>query len=164
MPAGTDSAQGLLDATRHSRHARCAVCSQACACGLGLRFVRLDDGSVEAPFVCAAAHQGYDGILHGGIACALLDGAMTNCLFSYGVAAVTAEISVRFHHPIEVGETSIVRAWLSRSHGSLHTVRAEVTQDGRVKASATGKFMKQIPDGMLGEAGGPGAVPRHPAG
>jgi uncharacterized protein (TIGR00369 family) len=162
MLAGADSAQGLLEATRHSEHAHCVVCGQIWACGLGLRFVRLDDGSVEAAFACGEAHQGYDGILHGGIASALLDGAMTNCLFSYGVVAVTAEMSVRFHHPIEVGEALTVRARLLQRHRSLYVVRAEVARDRQVKASATGKFMEPIPDGMPGRTAGPGAVLRRP--
>lgn len=143
MPAITEPAQEVLDQTRHHAHPRCVVCGRVHEAGLGLRFRLCNDGSVETRFDCKAAYQGYGGILHGGIAAALLDGAMTNCLFAHGVAAVTAEITVRFRHPVEVGESLIARARVSRPRGPLYVVVAELVQDGRVKATATGKFMER---------------------
>jgi acyl-coenzyme A thioesterase PaaI-like protein len=65
--------------------------------GRGLRLkCRLSaDGSVQATFDCNGTYEGYANILHGGVASALLDGAMTNCLFAHGHPGVTAEITVR---------------------------------------------------------------------
>jgi len=119
------------------------VCSQANACGLGLRFSLRDDGSVEAHFECKRALQGYDGILHGGMIATLLDGAMTNCLFAHGITAVTAEITVRFRHPVRLDTPLLVRARITQSQMPLHVAEAELVQDGRVKATATGMFMKK---------------------
>jgi len=143
MPAITEPAQEALDQTRHHAHPRCVVCGPVHEAGLGLRFTLRDDGSVEARFDCKTAYQGYKGILHGGIASALLDGAMTNCLFAHGVAAVTAEMTVRFRLPVGVGRPLIARARVSRPHGPLHVVVAELVQDGQVKATAIGKFMER---------------------
>lgn len=39
----------------------------------------------------------YIDLLHGGIASTLLDAAMTHCLLSKGIEALTAELNVRFH-------------------------------------------------------------------
>jgi uncharacterized protein (TIGR00369 family) len=139
----TKPAQEYLDQTRQHAHPRCVVCTRVHRAGLGLHFELQDDGSVEACFGCKDIYQGYGGILHGGIAAALLDGAMTNCLFAYAVAAVTAEMTVRFRAPIDPGSPLTVRAWMSRAHKPLYGVQAEVVQDGQVKATATGKFMKQ---------------------
>ena len=38
-----------------------------------------------------------------------LDGAMTNCLFSHGIPAVTGELVVRMHHPVQAGTSDGVR-------------------------------------------------------
>ena len=142
MPPITEPAQEVLDQTCQHAHPRCVVCTRVHQAGLGLRFKLQDDGIVEARFGCNAVYQGYGGILHGGIAATLLDGAMTNCLFAHGVAAVTAELTLRFRFAIKVGSPVTVRAWMSRAHKPLYCVQAELVQEGQVKATATGKFMQ----------------------
>ena len=134
--------QGVLERTRAQAHPLCIVCGRAQGGGLGLRFSLRDDGSVEARFDCEPIFQGYDGVLHGGLASALLDGAMTNCLFARGVVAVTAELTIRFRRPVEVGRPLIARARVSYVREPLHVVEAELIQDGEVKATAIGKFME----------------------
>ena len=135
--------QQSLDRTSQHAHPRCVVCTRVQQAGLGLRFRLQDDGTVEARFACNAAYQGYSGVLHGGIAAALLDGAMTNCLFAHGVAAVTAEMTARFRSPIRLGSPLTARAWLSRAHKPLYGVQAELVQEGQVKATAAGKFTER---------------------
>jgi acyl-coenzyme A thioesterase PaaI-like protein len=80
-------------------------------------------------------------LLHGGVIAALLDGAMTNCLFAFGHRALTVELKVRYHAGVAAAEESLLRAWLEDSTRELFQLRAELSQDGAVKASATGKFM-----------------------
>lgn len=143
MPATTEPAQDVLDRMRLAAHPRCVVCGRAGDGGLGLRFSLSDDGGVEACFRCREPLQGYERLLHGGVISSLLDGAMTNCLFAHGIAALTAEMTVRFRHPIALDGIVVVRARIHRSQSRLHVVRAEVAQSGRVKAEATGKFMER---------------------
>jgi acyl-CoA thioesterase FadM len=68
---------------------------------------------------------------------------MTNCLFAHGIEALTAELTVRYRHPIGVGGNIVVRASLTDSRGELHLLRAELRQEGQVKATALGKFVKK---------------------
>ena len=100
MSVTTESAQQFLERMRHRSHPRCAVCSEAGPCAMGLQFRLLGDGSVEEAFDCSDRFQGYPGMLHGGVISSLLDGAMTNCLFAHGIVAVTADLKVRFRHPV----------------------------------------------------------------
>jgi len=144
MSVTTEPAQALLERTRGAAHPSCAVCGRADECGLGLRFSLQDDGSVEALFRCRQAHQGYTGMLHGGVTSALLDGAMTNCLFAHGVTAVTGEMKVRFRHPIDLRRPVAVRGRLGRWQPPLYVAEAEVLQDGRVKANAEGRFLERL--------------------
>ena len=111
--------------------------------GLALRYRVEPDGGVAATFLGNCALEGYAGLLHGGVVAALLDGAMTNCLFARGLPALTVELNVRYHTGVAAAEIVTVRAWLeSESHG-LYQLQAELTQGGTVKASATAKFMER---------------------
>ncbi len=128
---------------RQAEHPQCCVCGWPTEPGLGLRFSALGDGSIEGRFGCDARFEGYTGLLHGGITSAVLDGAMTNCLFAHGIVALTAEMTVRFKHPVVLNIPLVVRAHLVRSLRPLHMVEARIEQDGQLKAQATGKFMEK---------------------
>jgi acyl-coenzyme A thioesterase PaaI-like protein len=110
--------------------------------GLAQEFTLHLDGSVEGTFAGREGFEGYAGLLHGGVAAALLDGAMTNCLFAHGVEALTAELTVRYRDQVAACGKMITRASLVKSHGRLHLLCAELRQDGQVKATALGKFLE----------------------
>lgn len=144
MSATIEPRQELLDRTREQVHPYCIICGSH-GHGLHLHFRLIDDGGVEAAFACPDLYQGYDRILHGGVTSSLLDAAMTNCLFAHGVSAVTAEMTIRFRHPITIGRPVTVRAHLQRAQNPLYVVEADLAQDMQIKATARGKFM--IPPG-----------------
>jgi len=139
---GIAAAQSTLDAKRRRHHPHCVVCSHANRHGLRLTFAAGDHGSVSAVFPCANSFEGYAGVVHGGIISSLLDGAMTNCLFARGIAAVTAELTVRFRRLLRIGERARVRAWITRSTPHLYFLAAEITQSGKVAATAQAKFRR----------------------
>ncbi len=137
----TEPGQQSLTTLRAQSHPQCVVCGSANGHGLGLEFQLVDGGAVEASFACAPTFEGYPATLHGGVISALLDGAMTNCLFAHGRAAVTAELTVRFRHPVAIGRPVTVRAWIESSLSPLYYLAGEVRQAGQVMATAKGKFM-----------------------
>ncbi|GAG45859.1 unnamed protein product, partial [marine sediment metagenome] len=97
-------------------------------------------GSVRAS--CAARRsEGYAGSLHGGVISALLDGAMTHCIFAHGRAGVTGELRVRYRHSVVTDHMAVVRGWIRRFSPPLCFMGAELFQDGQVKATATAKFV-----------------------
>jgi len=101
------------------------------------------DNRVAEEFLGGAVFEGYPGLLHGGVTAALLDGAMTNCLFAHGIEAFTAELTVRYREPVDVRGTIAVWSSLTESRSELHLLRAELQQEGRVKAITLGKFVKK---------------------
>ncbi len=127
--------------TQAEAHPFCFVCSGSNPMGLALRYTVSPDGSVSASFLGNCALEGYVGLLHGGVIAALLDGAMTNCLFARGRHGMTVELKVRHHAGVEAAEESQLRAWLENESHGLYQLRAELNQRGLVKASATGKFI-----------------------
>jgi acyl-coenzyme A thioesterase PaaI-like protein len=133
-------------------HRYCVVCGAANPRGLQVDFRPTADGGVEAHFDCPTIFEGYSHRVHGGVAAALLDGAMTNCLFAHGHVAVTAELAVRYRHPVMTDRRATVRAWICESSRRLHRLRAELAQDGRVLVTATAKFFEP-PSGGSDTAG-----------
>lgn len=139
----TNSAEDALCELRAQAHSNCVVCGTSNDRGLHLEFRTSEDGSVQAQFGCDTIFEGYASMLHGGVVSLLLDGAMTNCLFAHGHPGVTAELTVRFRHPVRTGGAVTVRAWIERCSPPLHVLRAELVQNGQIKATACGKFMDQ---------------------
>jgi uncharacterized protein (TIGR00369 family) len=137
-PAG----QATLDSFGATEHPWCVICGAATPFGMRLAFDVQSDGSVLATFPCFETLQGYPGTLHGGVISAVLDAAMTNVLFSVGVVAVTAELTVRFLAPVRLGCDAAVRAAIAgTTRRALYHVRSEIAQDGEVVARASAKFL-----------------------
>ena len=69
-----------------------------CGCnnpiGLKLKF-NIDGDSLQTEFTPDKAHQGWPGLLHGGILGCLLDEAMSNIAYATGNTCLTASISIR---------------------------------------------------------------------
>ena len=141
-------------------HAHCMVCGSRDnnPDSLELAFSQHQDGSVRAPFVVSQKHQGYTGLLHGGMTSTLLDAAMTHCLFMQGIKALTAELTVRFMAPICVGQTLTVcarllgqrrgiyqlEAWLM---SGLHIAGQPIAEAPRL-ARASAKFIVPAPGSL----------------
>ena len=124
-------------------HENCVVCGPSNDRGLHLQFVLLADGSVQTSFDCGKAFEGYPGSLHGGVISALLDGAMAHCIFAHGHAGFTAELKVRYRHPVVVDHVAVVRGLIKRYSPPLYLMEAELLQNGQVRATATAKFIDQ---------------------
>lgn len=133
--------QEMLASTSAAAHPACLMCSSSNPQGLHLAFKVCGDGGVEATFCADDVLIGYPNLLHGGIVASLLDAAMTNCLFAHGHVAVTAELNVRYRHPVLIQCPIRVHGRLDRTFHSLYYLRAELLQEGVVKAFASAKFM-----------------------
>jgi len=153
MPATTEMRHCAYRQLRNDSHPGCVVCCPGNGHGLGLDFCVVSDGIIEASFSCDKVFQGYPAVLHGGVVSTLLGGPMTNCLFAHGHAAMTAELNVRFRHPVATGNPATVRAWITSSTRPLYELAAELIQDGQIKATAKGKFMEKAAVGRFGKMG-----------
>jgi hypothetical protein len=77
----------------------------------------------------------------------LADAAMTHCLFIRRIRAVTGKLTLRIPRPVEVGLAAIVRATLVSSSPPVFVLKAEISQNGTVRATAEGLFVEQKSDG-----------------
>lgn len=131
--------QRLTKARR--QHRRCFACGGENLSGLRLRFMPAGNDEVECEFVASSRFQGYRGVVQGGVVATLLDSAMTNVLLQRGIAARTAEMRIRFRHPVPVGRKVVVRGKLGSSRGRVHIVAARIIVGERVLAEAKATFM-----------------------
>ena len=151
-PPKTHGADGLPVTTdlRARHHPACFVCSPDC--GLGMRFSLQPDDSVADQYTFDRSLEGYPGVVHGGIVAAALDGAMTNWLLIHNHPAVTAELKVRYRHPVASQMPAYVRARLVERSGPLFLMTAELSQQGRRMAIATAKFVANAASAKITEA------------
>jgi len=134
-------------------HEMCAVCSSEVDNEYSLGVVFQLDGAqqVKGVFNVLPRHQGYSGLLHGGIASSLLDAAMTHCLLNMNVAALTAQLDVRYHHPILLGESvEVIGQCISVKRG-IYFLKALLNVGGELRVSASGKFIRSAMTGVKSE-------------
>ena len=132
-----------LEVMRERHHRACLICGDCNPEGLGITFDVCRGGGVEAEVVCGEHREGYADHLHGGMIASLLDGAMTNCLFSHGIAAVTGELTVRVLLPVEAVTLVRIYAWVDESSPPLYRLKSELRQHGRLKARGRAKFVQK---------------------
>jgi acyl-coenzyme A thioesterase PaaI-like protein len=117
------------------------MCGEQNSMSFKLEFRAAADESVYADFEPFPELQGYEGQMHGGIICSLLDSAMVHCLFHKGVEAVTAELTVKYAKLVPYDSPIRVRAWVTEKILTLYRVKSELSVNGEILASAESKFM-----------------------
>ncbi len=121
----------------------CYVCGRENPVGLAVEFqIDAEARAIRAKFIPKDAHQGYEGIVHGGILSALLDEAMAKLAFSLGIPAVTAEITIKFKSPASPGEElNIFGMLLRETHGLIHA-EAKIERGTVLVAEAAAKLLR----------------------
>ena len=125
----------------HSRS--CYVCGEANPLGLNLRF-ETDGRIVRARFRPRPEHNGFKGIVHGGIIATALDEILSwVCAVHARRFAFCAELNVRYLNPMPTGGEVLLTAELVADRkGRLFEARAQAMDSGgKTFAEATGKYI-----------------------
>ena len=140
IPGGglTETGRAALQAMEHPH---CVSCSPDSILRLGLSFQRQGESGIVSTFACGPEFQSYPGVLHGGIVALTVDSAMVQCLFAFGIVAVTAELSIRYRVPLFTGTSAVVSAQITSMSHDLFQLTASVFQNGILKVEASGKFL-----------------------
>ena len=121
----------------------CFVCGLENPIGLKASFYEDEDSHVTATWTPGEEHQGYPGLLHGGIAAALLDEALGRTVIGRDLWLVTAKMEIRYRNPIPIGEPLIVVAELTRVRSRIVEARGELRlSDGRIGAEANAVYVR----------------------
>ena len=118
------------------------MCGEHNSLSFRLRFEHDEEGKVYSSFQSFPELQGYAGQMHGGIISALLDSAMTHCLFHRNVEGVTAELTVKYLKPVPQEADLRLSAWVEQKILTLYKLKAELSVGGEVLVKAESKFME----------------------
>jgi uncharacterized protein (TIGR00369 family) len=126
----------------------CFACGKNNDNGLKLSFSTAN-GKTVSEFSLHEHFQGYKGVVHGGIVATILDEAMIHAAMAEGLFPVTAEITVRYKHPLFVERPLIVDAELTSKGSRIVEAHAQIADkaSGTICAEATAKLipLKQYP-------------------
>ena len=122
----------------------CFVCGKSNPIGLKLDFAVEGDEYVTY-FTPEKQHQGWVGIVHGGIVSTVLDEVMARYCHVLGHHAVTGEMTVRLKRPARIGHRLRFAARVDEAKQDSRVIlcSARATdEDEAVIAEATGKIVK----------------------
>ena len=133
----------MPDRMSRGPHQNCIWCGAGNPCSYRLLFAPFGNDSVRGVFRGTAELQGYSDTLHGGVIASLLDAAMTHCLFQAGVEGVTADLHIRYRHPVPCAAKVAVQARLIEKRSPRYELTAELLLGRRVMARADARFMRR---------------------
>ena len=128
----------------------CFACGQRNPYGLHMIFQQ-DGDSIMCDFMPQVEHQGFPGIIHGGIVASVLDEALnrTSMLGNPPAWTMTGRLEVRYRRNVPYGPLLRVRAKLKSQRGRLLTATGILTlaeDEAMVLAEAQGTFMALTQD------------------
>ena len=117
---------------------------------IGLKMIFEGDGKcVWANFVAREEHQGYPGVLHGGITFALLDEVIGRAAMELDESSpwmMTARAEMRYRQPVPVGEELTLVGEITRVRSRAVEGRGQLRLcDGSVAVEATAMYVKVPP-------------------
>ena len=120
----------------------CFVCGMRNPIGLKVFFYQDEEGRVVAHFTGKEEHEGYPGVMHGGIVTALLDEVIGRVGLAYDLWGVTAKLEVRFRHPVPLGQPLTLVGEMTRLRSRTLEGRGEIRlEDGTVAVEAKGVYI-----------------------
>jgi acyl-coenzyme A thioesterase PaaI-like protein len=134
---GTRDAQPLYE--------DCFVCGRANPIGLHISFFS-EGEMVRTEFLADARHQGYPGLVHGGILYAVLDETIGRAAYLVDSWVMTGRMQVRYRQMAPIGERIICRSWIVRDRGRAMELAGEARlEDGTLLAEGSGLFLRLPP-------------------
>ncbi len=106
-----------------------------------IEFQFQNNGILSGKFICNECHQGYDGMVHGGIIATLVDASMTQCCMGHDVAALTTDLIIKYKKPVLIDKLTQIESSIKRMRvGILYFLECKIKQEGKLCVMATGKF------------------------
>jgi uncharacterized protein (TIGR00369 family) len=129
----------------------CFACGLENPVGLHLHFYDNGQDEVMADFTVAPDHQGYPGVVHGGVVAAILDeiGGRTVMIGNHLRFFMTAKLEIRYRQPVPVGTPLRAVGRIVKLKERLATAHAEIqSAEGDVLAEAE-LVLSNVPEGVF---------------
>ncbi len=131
-----------MTASKQPGSKMCFVCGIENPIGLHLDFW-MDGEQVWTEFTPGAQHQGWPGVLHGGIMATLLDETMGRAAFLRGLWMVTAKIEMTYRKPVTTAQPLKVTARIEDLRGGRMIALGQIVlPDGTVAVEARGLYVR----------------------
>jgi acyl-coenzyme A thioesterase PaaI-like protein len=108
--------------------------------------MKTDGEYLTTEFTPQQWHEGWPGIVHGGIIAAVLYEVMENWPYLNGVTTMMRRMDTRLIAPAKVGETLRAVSWLSERDGRDLSVRGQLTRVGNTIAEGTASLVELSPE------------------
>lgn len=127
----------------------CFVCGRENPIGLHMHFFVDDHNCVHAEFIPQEEHQGFPGVMHGGLITTMLDELIGRTAIAMNLWCMTVKLDVRFKKPVPIGEPLKLKGEIIKPSSRLIEGRGEIRlSDGSLAVQAHGTYLK-IPDAQL---------------
>lgn len=138
-----------MDVNDTTDYQRCFACGQQNPFGLKMTFL-VDDNAVVTDFMPGEEHQGFPGVIYGGIIATALDEALnrTSVLAESPAWTMTGRLEIRYRRAVPYGPLLRVRASLQSQRGRMVQANGKLTlaeDESVVFAEAQGTFMALAP-------------------
>jgi len=133
-----DTPAGRFEFAPHN----CFACGTLNAGGLGLD-LHVEQGRSWVDLSLDSRFEGWEGVIHGGILCTILDEVMAWALVGEDNWGVTARMGVHFRRPVTVGLPIHAEGWITRSRRRIADTAGQIldASTGARLATATGVYL-----------------------
>jgi len=138
-----DTPNGTFEFAPH----HCFACGTLNGGGLGLD-LHVEPGRSWVELALEPRFEGWEGVVHGGIQCTILDEVMAWALVGEDNWGVTARMAVDFRKPVTVGLPIRAEGWITHARRRVVDTAGHIVDatTGVELATATGVYLAASPD------------------
>ena len=120
----------------------CFACGELNEIGLHLK-LNLEPERCWTELVMPRRFEGWEGIIHGGILCTIMDEVMAWALVVHDNWGVTARLSIDFRQPVTVGQTIRAEGWITEAKRRIQLTAGRIVdaESGRELATARATYV-----------------------
>ena len=134
-----------MDGVQIKEYPNCFGCGATNPIGLRLR-LRMEGQCLVTEFVPGEEHQGWPGVVHGGIIASLLYEVLENLPYYSGQVTMIRRMETRLRRPAKTGDRITAKAWQTGASGREMNVTATLTTDDQeLIANGNAELVKLTP-------------------
>jgi uncharacterized protein (TIGR00369 family) len=120
----------------------CFACGELNEIGLHLA-LKFESGKCHVELTIPNLYEGWEGLVHGGIVCTVLDEVTAWALIDHDSWGVTARMSVDFKRPVLVGQAIRAEGWIVESKRRIHRTAGHIldAESGVVLATSEATYV-----------------------
>lgn len=122
----------------------CFGCGADNPSGLRLK-LKLEGDRLTTEFIPERQHEGWPGIVHGGVIASLLYEVMENWAYLNGITSMMKSMDTRLKSPAMIGQPIVAASWLESRDGRELSVAGRLSAVNRTIAEGTASLVEISP-------------------